>query len=81
MEATFKIQTKEFTEELLQKIKQMFEGKPVTITITTEMDDTEYLISCEANKQHLLESMASEPTISFTSEEFKKHTDYLLRKK
>jgi hypothetical protein len=68
-------------EELLLKIKRLFEGKHVIITITTEMDETEDLTSNPANKQHLSESIASEPIVSFTPEEFLQHTDELLRKK
>lgn len=63
------------------KIKRLFEGKAVIITITTEMDETEDLTSNPANKQHLFESIASESIVSFTPEEFLQHTDELLRKK
>ena len=79
MEAIFKIQPKELDESLFLQIKNMFEGKPITIIISTEMDETTYLTSNPANKKHLMESMASEPSISFTPDEFREHVDTLLK--
>jgi hypothetical protein len=79
MEAIFKIKPTEFNERLLFQIKKMFEGKKVTITISTEMDETSYLSANPTNKKHLLENMASEPTVSFNPEEFEKHVETLLK--
>jgi len=79
MEAIFKIKPTEFNENLLLQIKKMFEGKKVVITISTEMDETGYLSANPANKKHIVESMASEPTVSFSAEEFEKHVDILLK--
>ena len=59
----------------------MFEGRAVTITITTEMNETDYLSANPANKKHLLENIAQEPTVKFTPEEFDKHVDELLKNK
>jgi hypothetical protein len=78
MEASFKIQPAEFNEKLFQNIKKMFEGRAVTITISTEMDETDYLNANPANKKYLLENIAQEPTVSFTPKEFDKHVDELL---
>lgn len=80
MQATFKISAEELDERLINQIKKMFEGKPVTITITTQEDDTIYLNADPANKKHLEESMASVPEIVYTAEEFEKHVDKLLKK-
>jgi hypothetical protein len=79
MEAIFKIEPTEFNQKLFQNIKNMFEGKPVTITISTELDETDYLNANPANRQHLLENMAQEPTVRFTPEEFDKHVEKLLK--
>lgn len=80
METTIKIASGELTEELLKKIQQLFEGRAVTITISTELDETGYLFASEANKKHLLENMASEPKVVFTAQEFDKHVRQLLEK-
>lgn len=77
MEAIFKIQPAELDQRLFKQIKKMFEGKAITITIATEMDETEYLNSNPANREHLLESIAQEPHIKFTLEEFKEKTSKL----
>lgn len=79
MEAIFKIQPTEFDERLFRHIKKMFEGKTVTITISTEMDETSYLNANAANRKHLLENMANEQMVSFTPEEFDKHVESLLK--
>ena len=78
MEVTFKIQPTEFDERLFRQIKRMFEGKTVTITIATEMDETGYLNANPANRRHLMENMVAEPTVSFTPAEFEKHVELLL---
>ncbi len=79
MEAIFKIEPKEFNQKLFQNIKKMFEGKSVIITVSTELDETDYLNANQANRKHLLESMAQEPTVRFTPEEFDQHIEKLLK--
>lgn len=79
MEAIFKIEPTEFNQKLFQNIKNMFEGKNVTITISTELDETDYLNATQANRKHLLESIAQEPTVKFTPEEFDRHVEKLLK--
>ena len=79
MEAIFKIEPKEFNEELFLSLKKLFKGKTVTISFSTEIDETTYLTMNTANEKHLLESIAQESVISFTSDEFEKHVDDLLK--
>lgn len=43
------------------------------------MNETDYLNANPADKKHLLENIAQEPTIRFTPEEFDKHVDELLK--
>ena len=57
----------------------MFKGKPVTISVSSELDETDYLNLNSANRKHLLDSMAQEPTVRFTPEEFDKHVEDLLK--
>jgi hypothetical protein len=79
MEAIFKIQSTEFNQELFKKIKKIFKGKTVTITISTDLDETDYLNTNPANKKHLHKSMVQEPTVSFTPEEFDRHVENLVK--
>ena len=78
MEAIYKLKANEINPNLIDSIKKLFSGKEITITITTEPDETTYLTMNQANKKHLLENIAQEPTISFTTEEFEKHVEDLL---
>jgi len=79
MRARFEISAEELDDQLLQQIKKMFKGKQVTITISTETDDTTYLLSDPANKKHLMDSIASEPEVSFTADEFEKKVEDLTK--
>ena len=81
MEAVFKIQPHEFDENLFQQLKKIFTGRHVTIIISTEMDETSYLTCNPANERHLLESMACEPYIRFTPDEFERKVEELLGEK
>lgn len=72
MEAIYKLKANEINPNLMDTIKKLFSGKEITITITTEPDETTYLTMNPANEKHLLESMAEEPSIQFTPAEFKK---------
>ncbi len=80
MEAIYKLNANEIDSALLETIKKLFGGKAITITITTDPDETTYLTMNPANEKHLLENMAQEPFISFTQAEFENHIEDLLRK-
>ena len=71
MEASYKLKASEINQNLMDTIKKLFLGKEITITITPEPDETTYLTMSPANEKHLLESMAEEPSIHFTADEFK----------
>ena len=79
MEAIYKLKAKEIDPNLMDTIKKLFRGKEITITITTDPDETTYLTMNPANKKHLLDNIASEPTIGFTAGEFDKHVENLLK--
>ncbi len=72
MEAIYKLKANEINPNLMDTIKKLFSGKEITITITSETDETTYLSMNPANEKYLLESMAEEPNIQFTPAEFKK---------
>ncbi|KAF0238184.1 MAG: hypothetical protein FD181_1392 [Prolixibacteraceae bacterium] len=72
MEAIYKLKANEISPNLMDTIKKLFKGKEITITISSEPDETTYLTMNPANERHLLESIAQEPSIRFTPEEFRK---------
>lgn len=65
MQATFTLRKDELTGDFWKKLKSLFRGDVLSITVednpggTPEptMDETEYLLSSPANKQFLLESI------------------------
>ena len=75
MEAIYKLKASEVNTNLMDTIKKLFNGKEITITISTEPDETTYLMMNPSNEKHLMESMAEEPTVRFTPEEFKEMVD------
>ena len=79
MEATIKLKISELDETMVSKIKKLFDGRFVTITLSSEMDETDYLLSNPANEKFLTESMAQEPSVTFTLSEFKEHCDKLIK--
>jgi hypothetical protein len=72
MEAIYKLKASEINSNLMDTIKKLFSNKEITITITTGPDETTYLIMNPANEKHLMESIAEDPAIRFTNDEFKK---------
>ena len=77
MEAIYKLKANEVSPNLMDTIKKLFKGKEITITISSEPDETTYLTMNPANERHLLESIAQEPSIRFTPEEFKEMVNKL----
>jgi hypothetical protein len=57
MEATFRLNAKDVNSDLIQSIRQAFGDKNIEITITEQTDETEHLLSTEANRKHLYQSM------------------------
>ncbi|MES2703680.1 MAG: hypothetical protein V4649_13650 [Bacteroidota bacterium] len=75
MRITYRLNADELTVGVLDSIKAVFLDKAITITVEAEMDETEYLLASEANREHLERSMKQLERgegISFTLEEFQK---------
>ena len=75
MEAIYKLKANEINPNLMETIKKLFGGKEITITITSEPDETTYLTMNPANKKHLLDSIAQEASVRFTPREFREMID------
>jgi antitoxin YefM len=57
MTTTYRLNTKELSDEILKSIKEAFKDRDIEITVTDLRDETEYLLSTEANKKHLYRSI------------------------
>lgn len=57
MTTTYKLNAKELSEEVIKSIKETFKDKDIEITVTDTIDETDYLLSTEANKKHLYKSI------------------------
>lgn len=78
MQVEFHLKSSELTDDLLERIKQIFQNETVRFFIEDEnMDETEYLISSKANQEMLDQSIkeAQEGEVVDVSwEELKKQT-------
>lgn len=57
MTTTYHLSANDLSEDFLKSLKSMYKGKTISITVEAEMDETEYLLSSEANRKFLVESM------------------------
>jgi len=53
METTYRLNARELSVELIQSIQAAFKDKNIEITITDQVDETDYLLSTESNKKQL----------------------------
>ena len=74
MRATFELDIDELDVEFFNRLKELFGQRHIRLTVIADtIDETDYLLSSEANKQHLLQSMKEineGRVISFDSEKF-----------
>ena len=73
MEAIFKINVNQIDNGFVDSIKKMFKQKELIIRISASEDESEYLLSSDANKKHILDNISTEPSIRFTGKEFEKY--------
>lgn len=59
MTTTYRLNVNELSHELLNSIKAAFKDKVVEITVTEALDETDYLLSTNANKKQLEQSIYS----------------------
>ena len=57
MDVTYRLKPEELNDDFLKALKQMFLGKEVSITVEEIPDETEYLLSNKANREHLLQAV------------------------
>ncbi len=59
MTTTYKLNVNELSMELISSIKAAFKDKIIEITVSEAQNETEYLLSSQANKKHLQNSTYS----------------------
>jgi len=72
MQTTIKTNTTELDLNFLDAVRKLFKDQDIEISIRN-LDETEYLMSNEANRRHLMESIAEyerKETATFTLEDF-----------
>jgi antitoxin YefM len=57
MTTTYRLNSKQLSNDIIKSIKEAFGDKDIEITVTDAVDETEYLLSTDANKKHLYKSM------------------------
>ncbi len=57
MEVTWHLDETELDEDFYQRLKAQFKNKKLCITVSEEMDETDYLLSSPANAERLLKSI------------------------
>lgn len=57
MYTSFHVKANELDDKILKSIKALFKSKRISIIVEEEMDETEYLLSTEANRKHLEDAL------------------------
>ena len=53
MTTTYHLSANDLTTDFLKSLRTLYKGKTISITVETEMDETEYLLASEANRKVL----------------------------
>ncbi|MDF7816934.1 hypothetical protein P1X15_04980 [Runella sp. MFBS21] len=57
MTTTIELNAEELDYKLFKSLKAMYKNRKIRLTINSEMDETEYLLSSQANRDILKKSM------------------------
>ena len=68
MEAIYRLNSSELGIEFVNSVKVAYPGQSIEITVR-EQDETEYLLSSPANREHLLNAIKEEKLITFDTPE------------
>jgi len=53
MESIYRVRTDELNQDFITILKKSYPNKEIEITVAEVIDETEYLLSSPANRQHL----------------------------
>lgn len=59
MQSTYRVRADELTADFLKALKHTYKNHEIEITVTDIVDETEYLLSTDANREHLLQAIKS----------------------
>lgn len=57
MQSTYRVRADELTEDFVQALKVAYKDKEIEIVVSDVVDDTDYLLSTEANRERLLRAI------------------------
>jgi len=57
MQSTYRVHADELNDDFVQALKLAYKHKEIEIVVSDVVDDTDYLLSTKANREHLLESI------------------------
>lgn len=62
MQTTYRLKADELTSDLITALQNTYHDREIEITITEVQDETDYLLSSPANRDHLLSAIADAQT-------------------
>ena len=54
MQTTYRLKANELSSDIIKALKNIYHDRQIEITISEVVDETEYLLSTAANREHLL---------------------------
>jgi tRNA G18 (ribose-2'-O)-methylase SpoU len=57
MQTTYRMRADELSTDLIKALKTTYHSREIVITIDEAQDETEYLLSSPANREHLLSAI------------------------
>ncbi len=79
MTTTYRLTANDLTTDFLKALKTLYKQQTISITVESEMDETEYLLASPANRKMLEDSLKSEAGYEFSLKEFSKLSDNLRK--
>jgi len=57
MQTTYRVHADELTDDFLQALKVAYRNREIEIIVSDDVDETDYLMSTPANRDHLLRAI------------------------